>query len=326
MAVIPYEEKKYTQSGAVTQAHNALQTHQSRKPAGYTSQWQQKQNTLLGKLEDRPAFSYDARTDALYRQAVDSYVRQGQQAMRDTMGRAAALTGGYGNSYAQTAGQQVYGSYLQGLNEQLPQYYQLALDRYRMEGDDLLDRYALYADREEQAYGAYLDTVDRYYDELDRLRGIYDTERQQDYARFADDRDFAYGTYRDQEEARYQQEQDAKAWEQWLREMEYRQERDKIADSQWQAEFDEDKRRYEQALAAQQQKTAAKAARGSTGKPKTEDGDQPETQPAAAPRTTGNPLAERQLERKTIERQIAAAEAYGLISTAQGDRLRFQYL
>ena len=57
----------------------------------------------------------------------------------DTMGQAQAMTGGYGNSYAQTVGQQTYQGYLQGLNDQVPALYQLALDKYNSEGNQLKD-------------------------------------------------------------------------------------------------------------------------------------------------------------------------------------------
>lgn len=59
---------------------------------------------------NRKDFSYDMNNDQMYQQYRDAYMRQGQQAMRDTMGAASALTGGYGSTYAQTAGSQAYGS------------------------------------------------------------------------------------------------------------------------------------------------------------------------------------------------------------------------
>ena len=69
-------------------------------------------------------------SDALYQQYRDLYTQQGQMAMMDTMGQAAAMTGGYGNSYAQTAGQQMYNQYLGKLNEVVPELYQQAYNRY----------------------------------------------------------------------------------------------------------------------------------------------------------------------------------------------------
>lgn len=63
----------------------------------------------------------------------------------DTMGQAAALTGGYGNSYAQSAGNQTYQQYLTALNDQVPSLYQQAFNVWQNEGDRLLQMYDLAA-------------------------------------------------------------------------------------------------------------------------------------------------------------------------------------
>ena len=83
----------------------------------YQSPWQTQLNDTISKILNREKFSYDLNGDALYQQYKDQYVNQGQQAMMDTMGQAQAMTGGYGNSYAQTVGQQTYQGYLQQLND-----------------------------------------------------------------------------------------------------------------------------------------------------------------------------------------------------------------
>ena len=100
----------------------------------------------LDAYKNRGKFSYDLNGDALYKQYKDQYVNQGKQAMMDAMGQASAMTGGYGNSYAQTVGQQTYQGYLQGLNDKIPELYQLAYDRHEQEGQDLLTRYGLAID------------------------------------------------------------------------------------------------------------------------------------------------------------------------------------
>ena len=66
----------------------------------------------LAKVMEKKNFSYDADKDKLFSQYKNSYEKSGRTAMRDTMGNAASLTGGYGNSYAVTAGQQAYNSYM----------------------------------------------------------------------------------------------------------------------------------------------------------------------------------------------------------------------
>jgi hypothetical protein len=106
--------------------------------------------------------------------------------MMDTMGQAAALTGGYGNSAAQMVGQQAYQNYLQGLTDKIPELYQIALDQYNQAGQDLYQRYGLLNTQEQNAYNQWQDNFNRWLAERDFTTGRYDTERG-----------FDYGTYRD---------------------------------------------------------------------------------------------------------------------------------
>lgn len=203
------------QSNAAAQANDKLNSLQ--KPEANVSSWMEELNSVYDKIMNGEKFSYDINADALYQQYKDQYITQGQQAMMDTMGQAAALTGGYGNSYAQTVGQQTYQGYLQGLNNKIPELYQLALDQYNRERDDLYNQYALLTDREQTDYERYRDTLSDYYTERDYYTGRYDTEREYDY----------------------------------------RAERDSVADSQWQQQFDEGVRQYDTSLAIQQEQWKA---------------------------------------------------------------------
>lgn len=260
---MPYEEKKYVQSDAVTQAQQALQNQQANKPGAYQSQWQGQLDSLSGQIQNRPKFQYDVNADALYQQVAQNYMQQGQQAMMDTMGQAAALTGGYGNSYAQTAGQQQYNQHLLGLTEMVPQFQQMALQQYQMEGDQLMDQYQLMLQQEELAYGRYQDDLNRYYADLDRAQAAYDNERDYDYIRFADDRDFDYGKYMDDLNYQYQVGRDQVADDQWAQQWAYQQERDRVKDEQWQKEYEESVRQFNENLAFQQAQAAAAASRSS---------------------------------------------------------------
>lgn len=141
---------------------------------------------LLRELYDgiagRDPFSYDPEGDALYRQYRQQYTTLGRLAMEDTMGQAAGLTGGYGSTYAQNAGQQAYGAYLQQLNDKLPELYAMALDRYDREGQALFDRYDLVAEQADREYSAYRDAYQRWLTERNaaqsRADEAYDRGRQ----------------------------------------------------------------------------------------------------------------------------------------------------
>ena len=112
-------------------------------PTGYQSQYKDQIQGLYDQIANRKDFTYDVNADAMYQQLKDQYVQGGRMAMMDTMGQAQAMTGGYGNSYAQGVGQQAYHGYLQGLNDQVPNLYQMALNRYIQQGDQLTDQYSM---------------------------------------------------------------------------------------------------------------------------------------------------------------------------------------
>lgn len=192
-----YSYKKYEQSEEVKKAREALSQQESAKPGAYSSQWQSRLESTLDQILNRKEFRYDMNADALYNQYRDQYLRQGRLAMEDTLGQAAALTGGYGSSYAQQVGQQTYQGYLAGLNDKLPELYRLALSKYQLEGDQLRDKYDLLSDREAGDYGRYQDAVKAWQTERDYLADRYDTQREADYARYNDDKTFDFSVWKD---------------------------------------------------------------------------------------------------------------------------------
>ena len=186
-----FDYGSYTPSDTVAQAEALLQQQLAQKPGEYQSAWQTQLNDTLQKILNREEFSYDLNGDALYQQYKDQYNTQGKLAAMDAMGQAAALTGGYGSSYAQSVGQQAYQGYLQQLNDRIPELYNLALSKYQMEEDSLKDQAALMAQMENQDYGRYQDQMSDYYAALDRAYNQYNTERDYDYSKWADDRNFS---------------------------------------------------------------------------------------------------------------------------------------
>lgn len=193
MAINEKEEEKklvpmsmYHPSETVTQAKNQLDQQLSRKPGAYQSQWQTQLDDTMGKIMNRQPFTYDMNADALYQQYKDRYVQGGKMAMMDTMGQASTLTGGYGNSYAQGVGQQAYNQYLLGLNDKMPELYNLALSKYESEGNALKDQYSMLGDRENLDYGKYRDQLGDWYTDLGLAQDMYESERDNDYGMWSD--------------------------------------------------------------------------------------------------------------------------------------------
>jgi hypothetical protein len=154
--------------------------------SGTGGPWSQSAEDAADKYLNREKFQYDVNEDALYHQYKDLYTMQGQQAMVDTMGQAATLTGGYGNSYAQTAGQQAYQGHIQKLGEVVPELYQLALDKYKMEGDQARDRASFLAQMDDRDYSRWESERNFQYqkdqDAEDKRR--YDQEWEEDKWRY----------------------------------------------------------------------------------------------------------------------------------------------
>lgn len=128
----------------------------------YAGTFEDQLKGIYDKIANREAFNYDVNADPLYDIYKDKYIQQGKLAMKDTMGQAAALTGGYGSTYGQQVGQQTYDAYLQNLSDVIPELYGLAYQRYQDEGDDLMNQYGMLGDLRDQEYGQYRDELSDY--------------------------------------------------------------------------------------------------------------------------------------------------------------------
>ena len=202
------EENIANYNSLLTQAFDTINQIQASRPGAYVNgaDYGLAQD-YLNQYQNRDPFSYDFNSDALYNQYKDQYVQQGQMAMMDTMGQAAAMTGGYGNSYAQSVGQQTYNQYLSQLNEIIPELYDRAYNRYNQEGQDMLNMYDIYMGREQDNYNQYLDSVDLWNSQLSEAKDNYTTL----YNEYTNAYDQNYLEGQDTKEWEYKEQQDAKA-------------------------------------------------------------------------------------------------------------------
>jgi peptidoglycan hydrolase-like protein with peptidoglycan-binding domain len=175
-------------SAAYQQALAALQNASDNAPS-YANTYGGQLQDIYNQIANRGKFNYNINEDMLYQQYRDQYAQQGQMAMKDTLGQAAALTGGYGSSYGQAVGQQQYDAYLQRLNEVIPDLYSAAYDTYAQEGADLYKQYGLLGDMADDEYGKYADEYNRWFKERDYLQAQADDAWKRDYTMTADNRD-----------------------------------------------------------------------------------------------------------------------------------------
>ena len=221
---------------------------------------------LIKDYQNREKFTYDSATDPLFQQMLASSMQSGKVAMQDTMGQAVALTGGYGSSYAQAVGNNAYNQYLQEAYNNLPEYYQLALDAYNQEGASMLNQISLLdaADSKEydrmfnawntnyqnaqdmynKEYGAWRDSVADAYNYAGLQNDDYWNNLEYNESIRQNEQNFQYQQYLDQlkqnqwqNEFNYQQYLDQMNQANADRDFQYQQYRDQVAQNQWQNEF-----------------------------------------------------------------------------------------
>lgn len=186
-------QQAWQPSDNVNNALNYLNSIQQKDPGTWDAQknqFYQQATDILGQIQNKGKFQYDINQDALYQQAKDQYVRNAQQAMIDTTGQMQTQTGGYGNSYAATAGNQVYQQNLQNLAALAPEYYDRALAADNAERDRLQNLMGLNLNMygvDQDAYNMELNK-----NQADRNFGLgaYETMYNQDYGRNQDDRNY----------------------------------------------------------------------------------------------------------------------------------------
>ena len=183
-------EGGYIPGAHVNSAEQYLKTLQSQKPGDYSGKYTRQAEALLGQIINRKPFSYDANSDPLYQIYRDRYIMGGQRAMENAMGQAAQLTGGYGNTYAQTVGQQQYQQYMEGLNDKVPELAQQAHARYQGEGDRLRQSYQLLQSADDAAYGRWADGYNRWSNETQQAQSAYESAYDRDYSRYNDQRNY----------------------------------------------------------------------------------------------------------------------------------------
>lgn len=154
--------------------------------SGFQGSYDKELSELYDKISNRDPFSYSINDDALYKQYADQYTQRGKQAMKDTMGQAAALTGGYGSTYAQSVGQQSYDSYLQSLNDIIPTLQQQAYQKYQDDGTKMLQDYSLLADKADDEYGKYIDELNRQQQEKEWAAELEAREKEWQQAKYDD--------------------------------------------------------------------------------------------------------------------------------------------
>lgn len=203
----PVEKNRpiYQKSESVLSGEKNLENWEQNKPELYNSKYSQEIESVLNSILNREKFSYNINADPLYNQYREQYVNNGKKTMLDTIANATALTGGYANSYALSAGNQSYNNYLNNLNEIALDLYDRAYSVYQDEGKINLEKLGVLTELDQSDYEKYSDALDDYYKNGEYLLKRVSEMSESEYERFLDeldsfenDRDYSYQKYLDE--------------------------------------------------------------------------------------------------------------------------------
>ena len=158
----------FTVPSEVLEADAWLSNQLEKIQSGKTSYSDQVRD-MMDKIMNREKFSYDVDTDPLFQQALASAMSSGKQAMQDTIGQASALTGGYGSTYATTAGNQAYNSFIEDAYDNLPEYYQMALNAYQAEGEEMYRQFGVVSELDDKEYNRNITAYDATYQHRNQM-------------------------------------------------------------------------------------------------------------------------------------------------------------
>jgi hypothetical protein len=248
---------KYAENPIVGQYRTNLMGLEKNQPAPFESKYKSQIDNALSNIQNRRAFDLntDKNYQTLYNQMREGYMQAGDRAMRNAMGNAASLTGGYGNSYAQAVGQQAYDNYLQNLNSRNLELMNAAYGMYRDENADRYNQLRALQGLDDTDYGRYRDRVGDYKDNRNYMAGRYNSERNFDYDKYKDrlaqynyESQFNYNAEKDalaqrnlEREMGYKRGQDLLAQRNLDRQFGYTRSRDDLAQQNWLKEFEYNK-------------------------------------------------------------------------------------
>lgn len=196
----------------------------------YNNRYDDTIQDLIQGILNREDFSYDPATDPLYQNYRKQYTREGQRATADTLGAAAAASGGIPSSYATTAAAQAGNYYAAQMTDKIPELYQLAYNQYLNDYNMQLSDLGVVQGAEQSDYDKYLNELNQYNtdrafdynawldeynmtkDQLQTAQGLEQldyTKYLNELQQFNTDREFNYGQLLDEIDSQTMERQEA---------------------------------------------------------------------------------------------------------------------
>lgn len=140
----------------------------------YTSKYQSQINDLMSQLANRPAFSYTPTDDPSYAAYSEHYRNSGEQARKDTLAQAAAMTGGQPSTYAIAAAEQAQNAHNATMSDMIPQLRDAAYAMYADEGNAMRNDLNMLLALDEMEYGRHQDA---YANQMAKWQADYGVDR-----------------------------------------------------------------------------------------------------------------------------------------------------
>ena len=179
-------QQGYQPSETVQQAQANLQQVQGMRPQSYNSKYGPALESILQQIQNPEGFKYEFNGDNQFKYLADLYTNQGRQASLDAQGQAAALTGGYGNSYGALAGAQAYQQHLLGLYDRGIDLQGQAYQRYADQRGDLYNQMGALQGADETEYGRNRDAMADWRQDVANAQNAYQDERNFGYTQYTD--------------------------------------------------------------------------------------------------------------------------------------------
>lgn len=122
-------------------------TGSSGNPFAVSNAYQNQADAIYKRIQETPDFKYDFNEDAVFKALQEQYMKDGRFAAENIQGQAAALSGGYGNSYGATAAGQAYMSAVDSLYDIVPELEAQAYSRYQDKRNNELQNWEITQNR-----------------------------------------------------------------------------------------------------------------------------------------------------------------------------------
>ena len=150
---------------------------------GYSSPYSDQISVLANKYRNNK-FNWSADASPEYQAQKDYYTREAGKAQENVQGSLSANTGGYSNSYAQSAGQRAYGQYMDELASKIPALRESARQDWNTQQEQTLSQISMLKGFDDSAYSRFRDKVSDNYDFMTYYENKYGTQRGLDMSAF----------------------------------------------------------------------------------------------------------------------------------------------